>query len=63
MKIILNTEWLNWLLAQILPRWPHNFGPPAAPRAGLGTAQPAASVPQNSARRPAPSEEAVWRPI
>ena len=61
MKTILSTDWLNWLLAQILPRRPHNFGPPAAPRADVRTAQPAASVPQNSARRPAPSEVAVWR--
>ena len=63
MKTILNTDRLNRLTTRIPPRWADDLSPAAAPCADVGTAQAAASVPRNSARRPALSERAVRRPI
>ena len=63
MKTILKTDRLSRPAARIPPRWPDDFSPPTTSRSDVRTAQPAASVPRNSARRPAPSEEAVWRQI
>jgi len=63
MKTILNTDRLNRLPARFPPRRAGDFRPPTAPLGDVGIAQPAASVPRNSARRPAPSERAVRRPI
>ena len=62
MKTILNTDRLNRLPARIPPRWADDLSPAPAPRADVGTAQPAESLPRNSARCPALSELAVWRP-
>ena len=61
--VSLNTDRLDWLSAQVAVRRPDDFSPPEAPRVGIETAQPRVSMPGNSARRPAPSQEAVWLAI
>ena len=63
MKTILNTDQINRLTARIPPRWTDDLSPAAAPCPDVRMTQPAESLPRNSARRPAPSEIAVWRPI
>ena len=63
MKSILSTGRLNQPTARIPPRWADDLSPGTGPRADAGTAQPAESVPRNSARRSAPSELAVRRQI
>ena len=61
--VSLNTDRLDWRSGQVAVRLPDDFSPPEAPPVGIETAQPRVSMPRNSARRPAPSQEAVWLAI
>ena len=67
MKTILNTDRLKRLTARIPPRWADDISPATPPCPDVRIAQPAESVPRNSAPcrelSPASSELAVWRPI